>query len=131
VRTFLILIGIVAMIVVIARLLHIILDVLGRPTHRTNPWKQAHTSQTHTRQGQRQHQEAQPHHTDEVIQAYAMLEMSPGASPAEVKQAYRDLVKVWHPDRFSHDADLHRKAQEKMKALNDAYQHLRRLGRTE
>jgi DnaJ-class molecular chaperone len=130
VRTVFLFIGIIAMLVVIARLLHIVLDILGRSSYRTNSWQQGHTSQAHTRQGQRQHQEVQPH-LKEVIQAYATLEMPPDASLAEVKQAYRDLVKVWHPDRFSHDADLHRKAQEKMKALNDAYEHLRRLGRTE
>jgi DnaJ-class molecular chaperone len=130
VRTVFLFIGIIAMLVVIARLLHIVLDILGRSSYRTNSWQQGHTSQAHTWQGQRQPQEVQPHF-DEVIQAYATLEMPPDASPAEVKQAYRDLVKVWHPDRFIHDADLHRKAQEKMKALNDAYEHLRRLGRTE
>jgi hypothetical protein len=131
VRIFFVLIGIIAMMVVIVRLLHIVLDILGKSPHRPNPWQQEYTSQTHTRQGRRQSQDDALHHTDTVIQAYATLEMSPYASPAEVKQAYRDLVKVWHPDRFSHDADLHRKAQEKMKALNEAYQHLRRRGRTE
>jgi DnaJ domain len=131
VRIFFLLIGLIAMLVIIARLFHIVLDILGRSPHRPNSWQQEYTSQAHTRQGRRQPQGAALHHPDTVMQAYATLEMSPYASPAEVKQAYRDLVKVWHPDRFSHDADLHRKAQEKMKALNEAYQHLRRLGCTE
>jgi curved DNA-binding protein CbpA len=36
----------------------------------------------------------------------------------EVKSSYRELAKVWHPDRFGHDPSLLRKSQEKMKQLN-------------
>lgn len=32
---------------------------------------------------------------------YEILEISPGASPDEIKQAYHRLAKQWHPDRFS------------------------------
>lgn len=55
---------------------------------------------------------------------YSTLELQPGASLEEVKQAYRDLAKVWHPDRFSHDHRLQRKAQEKLKEINYAYDRL-------
>jgi len=48
----------------------------------------------------------------------------PSASFGEVKAAYRDLVKVWHPDRFPHDPRLQHKAEEKLKELNTAYHHL-------
>ena len=47
-----------------------------------------------------------------------------GASREDVKKAYRDLSKVWHPDRFAEDPTLQRKAGEKLQAINDAYQHL-------
>ncbi len=55
---------------------------------------------------------------------YAVLDLDPSASPAEVQQAYRDLVKVWHPDRFAHDSRLQRKAHVKLQAINDAYARL-------
>ncbi len=55
---------------------------------------------------------------------YAMLDLDPSASPAEVQQAYRDLVKVWHPDRFAHDSRLQSKAHVKLQAFNDAYARL-------
>lgn len=32
---------------------------------------------------------------------YEILEIAPGASPDEIKQAYHRLAKQWHPDRFS------------------------------
>lgn len=52
------------------------------------------------------------------------LGLSPGASAQEIKAAYRDLAKVWHPDRFTHEPRLQQKAQEQLKAINDAYQQL-------
>ena len=52
------------------------------------------------------------------------LGLAPGASAQEIKAAYRDLAKVWHPDRFTHEPRLQQKAQEKLKEINDAYQQL-------
>ena len=52
---------------------------------------------------------------DELTKYYALLGLSPGASPLELKAAHRDLAKVWHPDRFLHDPRLREKAQEKLK----------------
>lgn len=56
---------------------------------------------------------------------YKILGLEPGASPEEVKQAYRDLCRVWHPDRFPNDPRLQQKAQEKQKEINEAYEHLK------
>jgi curved DNA-binding protein CbpA len=33
-------------------------------------------------------------------QYYEILGLNPGASPGDVKQAYRNIVKIWHPDSF-------------------------------
>jgi DnaJ-class molecular chaperone len=60
---------------------------------------------------------------------YAMLDLEPSASPQEVRQAYRDLAQVWHPDRFAPNPRLQRKADAKMRAINAAYERLcRRKG---
>ncbi|HEX8161089.1 MAG TPA: DnaJ domain-containing protein [Pyrinomonadaceae bacterium] len=53
-----------------------------------------------------------------------VLGLSAGASAQDFKAAYRDMAKVWHPDRFTHDPRLQQKAQEKLKEINDAYQQL-------
>lgn len=53
---------------------------------------------------------------------YALLDLRPGATDEEMKRAHRDLSKVWHPDRFAHDPALRRKAEEKLKAINEAYE---------
>ena len=55
---------------------------------------------------------------------YEVLGVRPGVSSQELKTAYRDLTKVWHPDRFAHDPRLQEKAQEKLKEINDAYEQL-------
>jgi len=57
-------------------------------------------------------------------QYYGTLGLKPGASLKEVEEAYKDLANVWHPDRFAHDPRLQKKAQEKMKEINEAYQKL-------
>jgi hypothetical protein len=58
-----------------------------------------------------------------VDQAMEVLGISAPLSETALKQAYRDLVQVWHPDRFQ-DARLKAKATEKLKALNGAYEFL-------
>jgi hypothetical protein len=55
---------------------------------------------------------------------YDILGIDPDASIKEVKDAYRDLVKVWHPDRFSHDPKLRAKANGKLKSINEAYEKI-------
>jgi TonB family protein len=53
-----------------------------------------------------------------------LLEIEPGASIAEIRQAYHDQTKVWHPDRFSNDTRLRNKAEDRLKRINLAYQRL-------
>ena len=54
-------------------------------------------------------------------EALDVLALRPGASAVEIKGAYRDLVKVWHPDRFGSDPRLREKAEDKLKQINEAY----------
>lgn len=58
---------------------------------------------------------------DDALEA---LGLDGGASAAEIKEAYRDLVKVWHPDRFGSAVRLRRKSEEKLQQINDAYRVL-------
>jgi curved DNA-binding protein CbpA len=56
--------------------------------------------------------------------ALRTLGLERGASRNEIHDTYRDLVKVWHPDRFSYDGKLRGRAEEKLKEVNAAFQHL-------
>ena len=51
---------------------------------------------------------------------YQVLGVKPDASDEEVKRAYRDLARKYHPDNYQNNplADL---AEEKMKEINEAY----------
>lgn len=51
---------------------------------------------------------------------YSVLGVSPSASDDEVKRAYRDLARKYHPDNY-HDNPLADLASEKMKEINEAY----------
>jgi hypothetical protein len=54
-------------------------------------------------------------------EARRLLYLSDVATPAQIKQAYLDLVKVWHPDRFQADPRLRPKTERALQELNDAY----------
>jgi hypothetical protein len=62
---------------------------------------------------------------DPLIKKYfQVLGISINASLDETKQAYRDLARVWHPDRFIDNQRLQRKATEKLKEINVAYEKI-------
>ena len=52
---------------------------------------------------------------------YKVLGVAPDASDEEIKKAYRDLAKKYHPDMNPGDAS----AAEKMNEINDAYDRIK------
>lgn len=54
---------------------------------------------------------------------YEVLGLKQGASQEEIKKAYRELVKKYHPDRHTNN-ELKDLAQEKMREINEAYDTL-------
>lgn len=52
-----------------------------------------------------------------------MLEVESTATPAQLREAYRSLVKVWHPDRF--EGALRAKAEVRMREINAAHDTLK------
>ena len=55
----------------------------------------------------------------------AELELGEHATPDEIRQAYRDLARVWHPDRFDRDPRMRRKANDKTRRVVEAYDYLK------
>jgi TPR repeat protein len=55
---------------------------------------------------------------------YAILEIHESATPEEIKDAYRLLLQVWHPDRFHHRPTLLAKAEQKSGKINAAFETL-------
>lgn len=59
--------------------------------------------------------------TKQISQYYANLELKPGASIEDVRRAYRELMKRYHPDKHATDPELHRSATELAQSLTQAY----------
>ena len=57
---------------------------------------------------------------------YAVLGISKQATDAEVKAAYRELARKYHPDNYA-DNPLSELAQEKMQEINEAYDTIIRM----
>ena len=55
---------------------------------------------------------------NKLVNYYELLEIDPKAGPQEVKQAYLNQVKLWHPDK---NPGRTLEAEEKTKILNQAY----------
>ena len=59
--------------------------------------------------------------------AYKILEIEKSATDSEVKKAYRKMASKYHPDKVNHlGDDLKHLAEEKFKAMNDAYQSIKK-----
>ena len=55
---------------------------------------------------------------------YQILGIKPGASEKEILEAYKVLVKVWNPDRFSDDPQIQKIATEKIMEIDEAFKQL-------
>ena len=59
--------------------------------------------------------------------AYKILEIKKSVTDSEVKKAYRKMASKYHPDKVTHlGDDLKHLAEEKFKAMNDAYQSIKK-----
>jgi len=47
-------------------------------------------------------------------EALRIFQLDDRRTPEEVRATYRELVKVWHPDRFANDPDLRTKADRRL-----------------
>jgi tetratricopeptide (TPR) repeat protein len=60
----------------------------------------------------------------DIESCFKILELDSEASVAEINSAYKDLVSVWHPDRFAANPRLRKKAEGKLKEINLAHEQI-------
>ncbi len=58
---------------------------------------------------------------------YSILGVSKKASDDEVRAAYRELARKYHPDNYTDDNPLKELAEEKMQEINAAYEEIQRM----
>ena len=56
------------------------------------------------------------------LEPHEVLNIAPGASADEIKSAYRQMVKVYHPDKS--DPFMRKHNEQVIKIVNDAYEQL-------
>ncbi len=61
---------------------------------------------------------------------YKILGISEDATDIEVKNAYRQLARKYHPDNYANDEAMAELANEKMKEINEAYDEIMRMRST-
>lgn len=61
-----------------------------------------------------------------IKECYEKLELPPTATEVETRQAYKNLVKSWHPDKFQTDSPMKAYAEERIKIINAAYDLVRK-----
>lgn len=62
-----------------------------------------------------------------LLEDYRILEILPTATDNEVKKAYRNAAKKYHPDKFNHLGEKARKAaEEKFARINNAYENIKK-----
>ncbi len=66
-------------------------------------------------------------YVQETTGAYTILEVDPAATDDQLKRAYRKMAAKFHPDKVAHLGDeFGTLAEEKFKAVNDAYDKIKK-----
>ena len=61
---------------------------------------------------------------NDLQRSFDLLRLKPGATPEEVKRAFREQVAAWHPDRFSADPAMQRRAEERLRLVIEAHRSI-------
>ncbi|NCU32077.1 MAG: hypothetical protein EOM23_03905, partial [Candidatus Moranbacteria bacterium] len=56
-----------------------------------------------------------------------LFRLSEKFTEKELKEAYRDLAHVWHPDKHNYNERLWKKAEDQLKEINEGYEYLKQI----
>lgn len=57
----------------------------------------------------------------DIQECLKFLEIKNAVDEDQLHMAYRRQVKRWHPDQFAHQPEIHARAEERLKQINQAY----------
>ncbi len=64
---------------------------------------------------------------DQKTKFLNLFRLSEKFTEKELKEAYRDLAHVWHPDKHNHNERLRKKAEDQLKEINEGYEYLKQI----
>ncbi|PCF95662.1 J domain-containing protein [Vreelandella nigrificans] len=92
---------------------------------RRTRWQQEQARQEEARRRQQHQRSSSPPPADRTTRALAVLGLAPGASRTDVRQAYRRMAQLHHPDRFYSESDhLVALASARFQRIKNAYDYL-------
>ena len=98
-------------------------ETLGDSYRRYRAYKRPSPGQGEGRYGEKRDREAASDHEEE--NPFKILGVEPGASPDEIKAAYRRAVAKYHPDKVTHlGKEFQEMAHRKLIAIQRAYETL-------
>jgi len=71
-----------------------------------------------------------PSSNNELNKYYELLELDPSATPTQIKEKYRQLIKFYHPDNFQLSPEKLEFAEKKTKEITVAYENLKNMDLT-
>ena len=66
-----------------------------------------------------------PEIPEDIVKAYRNLELTPSATTEEVRASYRKLMRTYHPDKHTGDAEKQRVATEITQRVTEAFIKIR------
>ena len=64
---------------------------------------------------------------DDIKMAFQIFDASPDVTLEEIKKKRTILIKIFHPDKYEHDKDMQKYAEEKAKEINEAFDILKKF----
>ncbi|MEM4134515.1 MAG: DnaJ domain-containing protein [Candidatus Micrarchaeia archaeon] len=94
----------------------------------SDKFRESHSSYSYERKEnteQYDEEEEYEYENNLITKYYEVFGLNEGATWEQIKAKYRELVKNYHPDRFT-DENQKKQAEEKMKEINEAYDYFKR-----
>lgn len=101
-------------------------DLFNRAWHKAQARSAAYNESRRAHQDRQRPSQTKPFIDEKIRSAHQILGIEIGSSPEQIVAAYRQMAKMYHPDRVANLApEFIELAEERMKEINAAYEVLK------